>query len=63
MEITLWERQVKVKDEFVWEFNHISDGFDSQATKPIPNHPDQKSWLKSNWRATKASLIDGKVVK
>ena len=63
MKITLWERQVKnERGEFVYEFNHISDGFDD-AEEPAPKFPNQQSWLKSNWRKTEASLINGVVVK
>jgi hypothetical protein len=64
MIITKWYRQVKNKaGEFVWDFNHISNGYDVSQTIPTSVSTEQKQgWVKSKWQTHEAQLIDGVVI-
>jgi len=53
--ITVWERlQDKTK---VWEHNHISRGYDANATEPTPRTDLQKkAWGGGTWKGTEARM-------
>lgn len=64
MIITKWYRQVKDKEtgELIWDFNHISDGFDPAQTIPTAVSADQeKGWGKSKWKSIPGQLVNGTV--
>jgi len=61
--ITVWERHNKRDDgTWVWEHNHISNGFSEELAAPVGKFPEQiKGWKGGEWRGFKAHLVDGKV--
>jgi hypothetical protein len=62
MLVTLWYRQSKNdQKELVWDFNHLEDGWDDNATYPTPKTPEQTSWSKASWKKEKAELINNVV--
>jgi len=58
MIITVWETWHKGE----WLHNHIEDGYDPGVVVPKVTSPAQRGWVDQTWKATKAQLINGKVV-
>lgn len=63
-EITIWERYKKDdKDNWYWEHNHISDGYDSNIAIPEGiNKAQTNNWKNAQWRSFKGFLDDKYVV-
>lgn len=65
MDITVWDYYTKQKDgSFVWEFNHIEDGWNEELKFPTvkcPTPVQKHNFSTGKWRKSKAELIDGKV--
>lgn len=56
--ITLWYRQ-QSKDE-AFKFNHISEGYESALTEPVPISDSQRTaWKGAKWRSKKGELVAG----
>jgi len=59
--VTVWERWSEKSE--TWIFNHISNGYDSSVTSPVPRNKIQESaWKGSTWKGTESSLT-GNIVK
>jgi len=58
----LWYRYNEERK--VWEFNHYSDGWVADATRPEPPTPDHvKMWKKGKWAYAFAQLQMGRIPK
>lgn len=55
---TCWYKIIDGKKSY----NHLSDGYDPNATKPIWKYPATTNvWKNQEWIAVPAELIDGRI--
>lgn len=60
--LTSWERKLDKSE--VWEFNHISNGYDANATMPTANCDlQEKAWKGGKWRGIEGHITCYHVVK